>query len=146
MPTETISRYVARASSKYESGVSLDATAYICSRHVQNVPRPRCVRPRSARWNAWLWQLASPGTVNPASRFAPSGGPCWTPLKTPSVTSTRTPSRTGPVPVQARSSQYVVVSLTGPSPAQCLQGVRERLDAGQAVRGLGALLRGVRDP
>ena len=104
-PTETISRYVARASSKYESGVSRSARAYICSRQVQNDPAPRWVRPRSARWNAWLWQLASPGIVKPGRRSAPSGEPAATLVKTPSATSTRRPSTTGPVPVHARSSQ-----------------------------------------
>ena len=68
IPAAAISRYVAFASAKYESGSSVAATAYICSRQVQNVPRSRWVRPRSARWNAWLWQFASPGRVRPAMR------------------------------------------------------------------------------
>ncbi len=48
-------------------GSSRAATAYICSRQVQNVPPPAWVRPRSARWNAWLWPLASPGSTRPGS-------------------------------------------------------------------------------
>ena len=38
------------------------------------MPRPRWVRPRSARWNAWLWQFASPGIVSPGSRVASIAG------------------------------------------------------------------------
>ena len=68
MPDATISRYVAVASARYESGSSRSATAYIRSRHVQNVPRSCWVRPLSARWNAWLWQFARPGIVRPGSR------------------------------------------------------------------------------
>ena len=52
------------------SGSSVAASAYICSRHVQNVPPPPWVRPRSARWKAWLWALASPGSVRPRSALA----------------------------------------------------------------------------
>ena len=36
--------------------------------------RPAGVRPRSARWKAWLWALAKPGTVSPANRVAPAAG------------------------------------------------------------------------
>ena len=61
-----------------EVGVGVErapATAYICSRQVQNVPRSRWVRPRSARWNAWLWQLARPGRVRPGTRRGFPGRP-----------------------------------------------------------------------
>ena len=35
------------------------------SRQVQNVPPPRWVRPRSARWNACECAFAKPGSVSP---------------------------------------------------------------------------------
>ena len=57
-----------RDSAKHESGSSAPASAYICSRQVQNEPSPACVRPRSARWNACECALARPGSVSPASR------------------------------------------------------------------------------
>ena len=50
------------------------ATLYMRSRQVQNVPRWRWVRPRRARWKAWLWALASAGSVRPRSGVAPGGG------------------------------------------------------------------------
>ena len=42
------------------------------SRHVQKLPPPRCVRPRSARWNACEWALARPGRVTPRRRTSRS--------------------------------------------------------------------------
>ena len=43
------------------------------SRQVQKVPPPACVRPRSARWKAWLWVLARPGTTRPRTGIARGG-------------------------------------------------------------------------
>ena len=43
------------------------------SRHVQNEPPPRCVRPRSARWNACECAFASPGSVTPRRCVASRG-------------------------------------------------------------------------
>ena len=45
-----------------ESGSSRPARAYICSRQVQKLPAAaRWVRPRSARWKACEWRVASAG-------------------------------------------------------------------------------------
>ena len=38
------------------------------SRHVQKLPPPRCVRPRSARWKACECAFARPGSVTPRRR------------------------------------------------------------------------------
>ena len=57
------------------------------SRHVQNDPPARCVRPRSARWNACECALLRPGSVTPRSRSAsPRGTPGWTSAIRPSPT------------------------------------------------------------
>ncbi len=47
--------------------MSRAATAYICSRQVQKVPPPACVRPRSARWKAWECASANAGSPSPSS-------------------------------------------------------------------------------
>lgn len=104
-PASAISAYTARASAKYVSGVSRDATWYITSRHVQNVPEPTCTVPRSARWKAWLWAFARPGTVRPRSRTADASGavapvsvpaPVRTAVIRPSATSRSTSGSTVP--------------------------------------------------
>ena len=74
-----------------ESGSSRSATAYIRSRQVQKVPPASWVRPRSARWKAWLCPLAKPGSSTPGSRSArPGAAPGVTAAKRPAATSTAT--------------------------------------------------------
>ncbi len=54
------------------SGVMVARKRYITSRQVQKLsssgPR-RSTRPAMARWKAWLWTLATPGTATPAKRW-----------------------------------------------------------------------------
>lgn len=80
---------------------------YMTSRQVQNVPLPTCTSERSARWKAWLWALARPGTVRPRSAVAPGGGAgvsVRTAVMRPPAVSTVTPGSTW-VSSQACSSQ-----------------------------------------
>src|ERR1700722_3642702 len=69
----------------------------MASRQVQNVPPPAWVRPRSARWNAWLCASAKPGRTAPPRRVAPGdgGAPGVPDVTRPPATSMRT-SRAGP--------------------------------------------------
>ena len=72
MPASAISANVARASRCRPSGSIVSASAYICSRQVQNEPGP-WARPRSARWKACECALASPGIVRPRQPLGVAG-------------------------------------------------------------------------
>ena len=87
------------------SGVIRSASAYMSSRHVQKLPPPRWVRPRSARWNACEWAFARPGSVTPRSgtaspRFAPG---VTAAIRSPSMT-INTSRLTDSPPSQANSA------------------------------------------
>ena len=59
------------------SGVMVARKRYITSRQVQKLsssgPR-RSTSPAMARWKAWLWTLATPGTATPEKRSASARG------------------------------------------------------------------------
>src|SRR5262245_39579843 len=72
-------------------------------RQVQKEPDPSWTRPRRARWKAWEWTFARPGSVRPSNRTASSGGSV-----TLGVTATKRPfftSRTTSGAVRAPPSQ-----------------------------------------
>src|SRR5580700_1966343 len=80
------------------------------SRQLQNDSGPSCVRPRKARWKAWEWTFASPGSVRPSSLVAPSGGwvtPGVTAAKRSSFTSNRTSGVVRVPPSQACRAHQV---------------------------------------
>ena len=109
MPASAISPNTAVARRWYDSGVRCSAAAYICSRHVQNEPTPIWVAPRNNRWKAWLWALASPGSVRPARPVVAVDGGSVTPwctavMRSPS-TSIVTPAATVSPPSHASSHQ-----------------------------------------
>ena len=132
-------RWPARGSA---AGSSRPASVYIACRQVQNVPPSPWVRPRSARWNAWLCALASPGSTSPASRCAPGGAatPLVSAVITPSRCSTSTPAAGAPSS-QASSHQKAVTAA-----ASRRSTVASALHAGRAVVGFGVLLGRVADP
>ncbi len=90
--------------------MSRPATSYIRSRQVQNEPPSPWVRPRSARWKAWEWALASPAMVSPGSRSASAGAamPGVTdairPSEPTSITTSASTGASSP-PVQAHAHQ-----------------------------------------
>ena len=118
------------------------------------MPRSRWVRPRSARWNAWLWQLASPGIVRPGRRSdspAGRGSGLSRPLHR-AVGSARTRDG-GEPPVLDRHEHVVAHGAVDPRPleevrrltGQPLEGVGQGLDADEAVGHLGVLVGRVGD-
>ena len=128
-------------------GRAAPATAYICSRQVQNVPLPRWVRPRSARWNAWLWQFASPGSVRPgraargaSQRESADGGPARVGESGVDAGEPAVLDLDQDVVADGAVDQRALEQVRRSS-GQPLEGVGERLDAGEAVGRLGVLRR-----
>ena len=65
--------HLGRSRLRPTSGVARSASSSIPSRHVQkSVP---AARPRSARWNAWLWLLTKPGSEKGAVTTADATTP-----------------------------------------------------------------------
>ena len=65
---------------------------------VQKLPPSPWMRPRRARWKAWLWALARPGRTTPARRMSSGSGrrSARTSLIRPPSVTTRTERRTPP--------------------------------------------------
>ena len=109
------------------------------SRQVQNVPPPPCVRPRRARWNAWLWALASPGSTRRPSRgvagSAASSGA--TAVIRPSVDLEQ--HGAPQAPPGSRACSATRTSVDRAIRRARATHVGQRLDAGEAVVRLGVL-------
>ena len=79
-----------RRAGQGEVGVRVEPSrraAYIRSRQVQNVPPPAWVRPRSARWKAWLWHVGEAGQHDAGQPVGAGRGrrPASTAVNRPSV-------------------------------------------------------------
>jgi hypothetical protein len=101
IPARAISRKQNLLMANRSSGERRSAAAYIASRQDQKspaAPARRSVRPRMARWKAWLWALTRPGRIaqpGKLTRSASAGGPP-TDCTRPSLTTSAAPERTWP--------------------------------------------------
>ena len=108
------------------------------------MPPSPWVRPRSARWNAWLCALAKPGSTTPPSRTSAGAGS----TRSRSRRTDRRRPTTGPVPRDrpgscANGAQNPAV--TDPVSGELGQHGGQRVDTGQAVLAFGELGGGVGD-
>ncbi len=153
-PSRVHSRAPARGTCPARAGRRRRTSAPARSR---TCPGPSWVRPRSARWNAWLWSLTMPGMVRPGTGGAgfATGHPvrdhAWPLMSSVGSVScqraqdraNRPRSRRAPRSRQRRRPRRARGRTT--SRGQSLESVRQGVDAGEAVGGLGVLLRRVAD-